>query len=1311
MKLTQTPSARSASRRLSASAQTLVVPNNFNRLELILSLLLGLLAFLSPKAQAQTYSTNNTWIGGGADAFWPTAGNWTNNLVPVPASLVILTNFGVTGTPGTNGSGAFGTPNIIVTNNTSVASMFVMNTNLAGASALFHTILISNGVTLTISNNPVAGQVNVLQVCSQSGAGSPSNIGTDNGVAQRIYHTIEGAGGTLAVIATNGMGTNTTFARGNIFAGQGSIGLTSNTIEDPLNAILDLSGLDTFTADVNHIVVGDGGVAGFFFNRPAGTIYFAKTNILRLWAVGNHPSGGTSANGGLLTGILAQNNGGGLARLGRFYLGTTNEIYCNSGLTLAVRGCSGWLGFNPSNTPGSSVAYFRNFAGTGRQTLWAVGNRLGAGSLANISGELDFSQGTVDALVGTLGVAVSGVANTTIGSVEFGSGIIDVNTLQLGVQSANATGPVQGTLTVSNSATLKVNTSAALGGAVGTPGASFFARLIVTNGGTATFANTAPITCGQGSSSEIFVANGSALSVFTVGTLAAPLSYLQLSGSSLTVDRGAASNPTTGGLLFVNSLDLSGANTINMLGPVLVVGQFPIIKYGSIVNGSFANLTLGSVSPGVTGFLSNNVANSSIDFVVTSSTTAVLTWDGQTNAVNVSDWDINVTPNWKGGLKYTQTAIPGSLVRFDDTAAGTTTATFTNLSLAPASLIISNNAKNYTFNGSGALTGPTALTKDGPGSLTLANTGTDAFTGGVFINDGTLQNGGAGNTLPSTAGVIIQDLPTAALDLNNLNLSVGSLSGGGGSGGNITLGTGALRINAGGATYGGVISGAGSLIKTGSGTQTLTGANTYSGGTFITNAGLVVVNGSGSGLGTGPVVISTNGVLQIGNGLADGSVATPIITNFNGTLNINPASSTLLTNVIVGSGTFIKQIGSGSTLSITNANPYTGASAVQQGILQISHPNALGAGAITVGNSTATDTYLALSGGITVTNAITLSGKTGAIVPSPVGINNVLDPISGQPGTNTLSGPITVTGSTCWSVGSDAGKLIVSGSFSTTQAGSLCEFFLRGSADGVWGSGLKDSSAALRIMLTKTDGGTWTLTGTNTFTGRTAINGGALVVDGALTGSSNVTVATAATLAGKGLITGAVTNSGNLIPGTDGTIATLTISNALYLDVVASANFDVGPTGNDQVRGLTTVVYGGNLKVTLLNPLTGNCVFKLFDATNYVGVFDSLELPDISPLTWDTSSLTVDGTIHAVGGVAVTPAITSITQSGGSFTLTGTGTLVAPFGILATTNVALPLSSWLNIGGGTFSNGVFQFTDAAAANFSQRYYLLSTPAP
>jgi autotransporter-associated beta strand protein len=114
-------------------------------------------------------------------------------------------------------------------------------------------------------------------------------------------------------------------------------------------------------------------------------------------------------------------------------------------------------------------------------------------------------------------------------------------------------------------------------------------------------------------------------------------------------------------------------------------------------------------------------------------------------------------------------------------------------------------------------------------------------------------------TLANTAG--------AVLDLNGFNQTIGSLSGGGTTGGNVALGTGTLTLgDAASTTYAGVIGGAGSVIKQGSGALTLTGMNTYSGDTTI-NSGTIALDGGISGT----VRINAAGTLT-GNGNIAGSV-------------------------------------------------------------------------------------------------------------------------------------------------------------------------------------------------------------------------------------------------------------------------------------------------------------------------------------------------------------------------------------------------------------------------------------------------------
>jgi autotransporter-associated beta strand protein len=71
-------------------------------------------------------------------------------------------------------------------------------------------------------------------------------------------------------------------------------------------------------------------------------------------------------------------------------------------------------------------------------------------------------------------------------------------------------------------------------------------------------------------------------------------------------------------------------------------------------------------------------------------------------------------------------------------------------------------------------------------------------------------------------------------------------------------------------TFGGVIQDRGTLTKVGTGTLTLTGANSYESGTTVTSGTLLVSNATGSGTGTG--VVSVTGGTLGGSGTIAGAV-------------------------------------------------------------------------------------------------------------------------------------------------------------------------------------------------------------------------------------------------------------------------------------------------------------------------------------------------------------------------------------------------------------------------------------------------------
>jgi len=207
------------------------------------------------------------------------------------------------------------------------------------------------------------------------------------------------------------------------------------------------------------------------------------------------------------------------------------------------------------------------------------------------------------------------------------------------------------------------------------------------------------------------------------------------------------------------------------------------------------------------------------------------------------------------------------------------------------------------------------------------------------------------------------------------------------------------------ATHSGVISGARSISKEGAGQLTLSGINTYSGGTTI-NAGTLALSSSDAA-GSGTIMIRDGATLGL---TASSAMTLANDVELQGDATLDTAQHAAFAGVFSGSGRLVKN--GGGTLTLTSANLYSGGTLIRKGTIHVTDDDALGTGDVTFGEIYQENPTLSYADGVTIGNDLISSETTILRVDS---------------GTATQNGTAFAARSSVFYFKEGAGELIING--------------------------------------------------------------------------------------------------------------------------------------------------------------------------------------------------------------------------------------------------------------------------------------------
>ena len=692
----------------------------------------------------------------------------------------------------------------------------------------------------------------------------------------------------------------------------------------------------------------------------------------------------------------------------------------------------GVLGLNNAAAPGTGTF---NIAGDGTGSC-VIKNTGGTFTLANNNvqswnadftytgngaNDLNLGTGTVT-LGGNLQVTVSDRTLTVGGAIGDGGSGFSLTKAGAGTLTLTGASSTYSGITTVSAGVLSISSDGNLGAAPGSP----VANRLTMSGGTLNTTVTFTLNANRG-----MTLSG------TGGTLDVA------SSTTLTYGGVIAGSVNTAGLTKSSSgtLTLSGANT-----------------FGGGTGGDF------TVMGGTVNFNNDNAAGAG-KIIVTPASNVTLR-----NSVSATTLANNITLNSSAQV-IDIFATSGNALTLNGQISGTGAAQRGNGGGAGTLTLGADNS-----GWSGGLTHKGGILALGHKSALGTGTLTLSSTFGTGLSSMTLQSSTPLTGASAVANAITADNSPTIGGANDLELS-----------GAMALGssTKTFTVNNSGATiFSGVISSTGGgLTKTGTGTLTLSGANTYGGDTTI-SAGTVKLGAAGTiPDGSGKGNVSVTGALDLNtfsetiNGLSGaGTVDTVAGGTPTLTAGANDQTSTFSGVIQNTTGTLALTKTGAGTLTLTGANTYTGTTTISAGTLQVGNggsSGSLGTGSVT-DNSALTFNR---SGSVTVGNAISGSGSL----------------------TQAGSGTLILTG------GNSYGATTIS--TGTLQVGN-------GGSSGSLGTGSVTDNSALTFnrtdtvtvgnaiggsgTLTQMGSGTLILGGANTYTGDTRVSSGTLRVNNSL---------------------------------------------------------------------------------------------------------------------------------------------------------------------------------------------------------------------